>query len=378
MSAHRLLVCILTFVYCLFNASIIFAGDPPLLTSPTNSSTVPSSTLNWQAPSYPVCSEFNAYRVQVDDDPAFPTSSIYRNIYTKNTYYTPQLTLGTWYWRVMVRDTTCNNWSSWSSVWSFTIQSTPTPTPTPSPTPSSTLAPTPTPTSSLSSSLFTISNIPSEINSDQAFTTSVNLSLPNNSDTTYYLAGAFKIVDGTRYFGLTKKDSGWVQYSSASFSNQYKITTNGSGAWTGNLEVKPDIEDSDYKGSGDYTFKVARYTQTGSQTWSNEVTVKIISVETSEQGGTSADTSSSTSKPLTSPSVLSSGNKSIISTKSKSYDRLVYHTASVAAATASTSPSSTPEKLVKSQKINYFAILGSVLVISGIALSGYIYFKYRK
>jgi len=375
MTAHRFLICIVTLVSCLLSTPIVFAGDPPTLITPTNGSTVSSSTLNWQVPSYPVCSEFNAYRVQIDDDPTFPTSSIYRNTYTKNTYYTPQLTLGTWYWRVMVRDATCNNWSGWSSIWSFSLQSNPTPTPTPFPTPTS--APSSSPTSSSSSS-FTISNIPSEINSDQSFKTLINLSLPKNPNTLLYLKGAFKKADSSNYFGLTKIGSSWVKNGSA-YQSQYPITTDSSGNWSGNLEVQADSEDSGFTGTDDYIFKVGRYTSSGSgPTWSNESNIKIVSTVSSAQGDSSTDSSSSTSNPSTSPT-FSPAAKSKIVSQSKSYDRLVYHTASVAAATASATPSSTPEKLVKSQKqINFFAILGTVLVISGIGLSGYIYFKYKR
>ena len=142
--------------------------------------------------------------------------------------------------------------------------STPTPTPTPEP----------TSTPSSSSSTFTISSIPSNINADQSFSVTINLSLPNNVSTDYFLKGAFKIKDGSRYLGLTKVSGDWKEYAD-DYTDQYKITTDSSGNWTGDLEVKPDTNDKDYKGGGDYIFKVGRYPSGGSVTWSNEQTVHI-------------------------------------------------------------------------------------------------------
>ena len=361
-------------------AKPVFAGEPPTQTSPENNSTVSSSSLSWQAPSYPVCLTYSSYRVQVDDDPSFPSSSIYRNNYTKNTYYTPQLPLGTWYWRVMVRDATCNNWSDWSNVWSFTLQSepspTPTPTPTSTPTPSSTSAGS---TSSSSSSSFTISNTPQQVNSNQAFTVSVNLSLPNDPNNTFYIKGAFKKVGSSNYFGLTKVGPSWTK-NGASYSQQLSITTDVSGNWSGNLEIQPDSEDSGFEGTGDYIFKVGRYTSAGSgPTWSNESNIKIVSTVSRDQGGTltsTANTTSSTINPSTTPSSVK--NKIITSPKPKSYKELVYHTATVAAATASANPS--PNVQVKSQRqlINIVPWIGGALIIFGIGSLIFIYLRNRK
>ncbi len=156
--------------------------------------------------------------------------------------------------------------ATWSTISQITLTSSaPTPTPTPTPEPTS------TPTSS---STFTISNSPSSINADQSFSVTINLSLPNNQNTDYFLKGAFKIKDGSRYLGLTKVGGDWREYAD-DYTDQYKITTDSNGNWTGDLEVKPDTNDKDYKGGGDYIFKVGRYTSGGNVTWSNEQTVHI-------------------------------------------------------------------------------------------------------
>ena len=141
-------------------------------------------------------------------------------------------------------------------------------------------SPSPSPTSS-----FTISSIPSEINSDQTFTINVNLILQNYPDSKFYLKGAFKKSDSSNYFGLTKVSSSWIQNGS-SYANQFQLTTNSSGSFNGNLEIQPDILDSGYSGTGDYIFKVGRYSDSGSgPTWSNEVNIKIIAKEIESEEG---------------------------------------------------------------------------------------------
>lgn len=234
-----------------------------------------------------------------------------------------------------------------------------TPTPTPSPTPSSS-------SSSSTSSSFTISNTPSQINSDQSFNAFINLSLSSNSSTTFYLKGAFKKIGSSNYFGKTLVSGSWIKNNS-SYSEQYKITTDSSGNWSGNLEIQPDSEDSGYSGTGDYLFKVGRYTQSGSgPTWSNEATIKIASVTSTEQGGVVTATSS-IATPQTSPSSSSK------TASTKSSKQLVYHIASVAGeSTASTTPSATPATEVKSQKqTNILTIIGIVAVIIGTITLGY-------
>ncbi len=247
--------------------------------------------------------------------------------------------------------------------------STPTPTPSPSPIPTSALTPSPTaqPTSS-----FIINKIPSQIDSDQSFNVSADLILPNNKNTDYYLSGAFKKIDGTRYFGLTKINSNWIQYSSTNYLNQYKITTNDNGVWAGSIEIKPDIEDSDYKGSGDYIFKVARYSSNSSPTWSNETTVKINDVKTLTP--TDSPTSQAISNPTPSATPRSTTFKSL-SPRSTQSLKSFYQVASVAAATTSAKNIEGKSKTkVKNQKqTNPLVWVGLIFIFAGFCLVGYIY-----
>lgn len=244
---------------------------------------------------------------------------------------------------------------------------------TPAPSIIPTLTPTPSSTQKPTSS-FTITNIPSQINVNQSFNASINLNLPNNKNTDYYLGGAFKKTDGTRYFGLTNINSTWVKYESANYLNQYKITTDDSGNWSGSLEAKPDNSDTDYKGSGDYVFKVGRYTSSGSgPTWSNELTINIISSNTPDESPTNTPSSVQSPTPSSTALKKTSSPKTIASS-------FIYRTASVAAATASATnlPTSSPKVEIKTQKqLNPFIIMGVILIFAACSLIGYIYFVKR-
>ncbi|MDD5415693.1 MAG: hypothetical protein PHE48_01665 [Candidatus Daviesbacteria bacterium] len=277
-------------------------------------------------------------------------------------------------------DGICGSGTSFQSSSGITITAIAQPSSSPSSTSSSTPSPTPTPIPSSTpqaTSSFTISNIPSQINSDQSFNVSVNLTLPNNKNADYYLTGAFKRVDGTRYFGLTKIGSSWIKYESSNYLNQYKITTDDSGNWTGTLEVEPDASDTDYKGSGDYIFKVGRYTSSGSSpTWSNESTITITSTENGDQDSTSTSTSNSLPSTTNSPTPSVKATTTT-SSQVRSSDKLIYQIASVAGATIS-AKSATEEGAVnvKNQKqINPIVWLGLALIFAGCGSIGYIYFK---
>lgn len=140
----RIIFLVLTLFYLFFGVSPIFAFDPPNLLSPSNNSTVTSSKLEWQTPAYTIYSQGSPYIVQIKNTSAFTSSD---DRYKTNTYYTPQLSDGTWYWRVKAKNSD-GIWSDWSTIWSFTLTAaTPTPTPTPTSAPTPTPKPTATPTS---------------------------------------------------------------------------------------------------------------------------------------------------------------------------------------------------------------------------------------
>lgn len=200
--------------------------------------------------------------------------------------------------------------------------------------------------------------------------------MPNSQNTDYYLKGAFKKADGTRYLGLTKINNDWVEYGDDN-TDQYKITTDASGNWTGNLEVKPDIYDKDYKGEGDYIFKVARLTSGGFADWSNnDATIKINDLNNNPNySSTPKPTSQSNPTNTSSPTPTKTATKL---TPPKSRDKLEYHNASVAAATTSaeTPNIETSQINIKNEKQqNPLFWIGIIFIFAGATLIGYIYLR---
>lgn len=268
-------------------------------------------------------------------------------------------------------DGLCNKSFKSSSGTTTNVVASPSSSPTPSPTP------TPSDYTASSVSLFTISNTPSQINSDQSVSILVNLSLPDNPNTSFYLKGAFRHPDKpSNYFGLTQVSGEWVKNSST-YTNQYKITTGSSGNWSGNIEVKPDTEDSGFIGEGSYIFKVGRYKdlENSSATWSNEETIKITPIENSNQGTTLTKTGSDNSNSSPPPA-----NKTSTSTvKAESSKKEDYQIASVAGKTTQASSPANPHPEVKSQKqINFPQTAGIFLLISGFSSLLYIYLRKKK
>lgn len=113
----------------------VLAISPPLLADPENGSTVTKSTLSWEAV------EGNLqYKIFLDDEPTITSPYLKPAYYTEKTTYSPQLNLGTYYWKVGAQDPTDKSWA-FSEIRSFTLAEAPTETPTPTPAP-----PTTTPT----------------------------------------------------------------------------------------------------------------------------------------------------------------------------------------------------------------------------------------
>ena len=200
----------------------------------------------------------------------------------------------------------------------------------------------------------TVSSIPASINSNQPFALSVELK-NGQENSVYYLKGAFLKSGSKNYFGKTKISGNWVKNGSV-YSSQLKITTDSSGNWSGDIEVMPDAEDSGFTGSGDYNFKIGRYTAEGSgPDWSNEQTLNIInSVKNSSP--TSIVTAINAAKLSPRPEVSRSGSPKA------SVLRNIATVAGVA-----TTPASL--ELIQSSvnKPNYlFIVFGLVLLIAGL------------
>lgn len=162
-----------------------------------------------------------------------------------------------------------------------------------------------------------ISNAPSDINFDQEFEILVNL-LNASHNTDYYFQVALTSADYPAYFGYTQKEDGtWYKYTE-NYDLFYKITTSSEGSWSGKLKGKPDFEDNNFKGSGQYVLKIGRFTSSGkSHYWSdNSLALNINGpsptptytptptnspTPTPEPSSTPTPTSSPTPKPNNTP-----------------------------------------------------------------------------
>ena len=97
----------------------------PTNLNPTNGTITNDTTptLSWDAPSDSGGSGIKNYRYQVDDEPSFSSPWV-KNGYTTNTYYTPNLAEGTYYWRVRARDNAGNN-GDWTAAQQLIVDTTP-------------------------------------------------------------------------------------------------------------------------------------------------------------------------------------------------------------------------------------------------------------
>lgn len=360
-------------LFLFFGDNHVFASETPSLINPSNNSIITSiPTFSWQA-----IPGSSGYNILIDEEPTVTSPYAKSPYYPTNPSYSPKsLNPGTYYWKVKAKNSN-GDWGSFSTIWSFTLISS-----SPAPTPSSSPSSNPAPSTSTTTTSFIASDIPSQINSDQSFKVSVFLSLPTSPNSIFYLKGAFKKSDSSNYFGITKVGSSWVKNSST-FSEQYKITTNSSGNWSGSLEVQADTEDSGFSGTGDYIFKVARYSSSGSgPTWSNEATIKIISTESNSQGTAITESTSTSIDSLTTDQQSSSPviRKSASIVRINIPKQLAYQIASIAAASSESAAAiTTPQPTIKQEKrINFSIIVGTFLLLSGFSSLFYIYLQRKK
>ncbi len=354
------------FLYCL-RIQPALASAPPVQISPVDNSSVSSKTLSWQVPDYETYPT-NPYRVQVDESSDFADPA--KDTNTSNTTYSPQISNGTWYWRIKAKDSS-GVWSDWSSSWQFTLTDPPpTPEPTPTPTPIPSESPTPSPTASNTpeptntptpSNEFSVASTPEVIDSNQAFSASITIRLASNPNTTFYLKGAFVKSGSSNYFGQTKVNGSWIK-NSGSYSSQKQITTDSSGNFSGSLEFMVDPLDSGFTGTGEYLFKVARYSSSGSgPTWSNQANISINEVS---EGGVEDD--DMVSSPTPKATILPKSSSSTTKSASLADSLIDYQIASVAGiATPSASPLASVKaiKIAEDVKINYYLLVAGIFTL---------------
>lgn len=112
--------------------------------------------------------------------------------------------------------------------------------------------------------ILSLGDYPSEIRPDTEFSVTTTLTCARCGDS--YLRAVFFPSD-SRYFGFTQNNSGeWIA-ASAEKTRYFLVTADqiSSGTWSGQIRARPDDQASEYTGPGDYSFKLIRYTVSGSK-----------------------------------------------------------------------------------------------------------------
>lgn len=137
----------------------------------------------------------------------------------------------------------------------------------------------------------------------------LNLDLSTStSDKTYFLRGAFFKGGTTKYFGYTINNSG--NPYNGPYSNCQELPSahvDQNGDWTGSVKVKIDPESSYFEGSGDYLFKIGRYTEScSSVTWADSSPITIAVTQTIFPSPSPTQTLQKSSPPTPTSSSLKS------------------------------------------------------------------------
>ncbi|OGD87062.1 hypothetical protein A2870_02805 [Candidatus Curtissbacteria bacterium RIFCSPHIGHO2_01_FULL_41_11] len=129
---------------------------------------------------------------------------------------------------------------------------------------------------------FNFSTSKQTVTDTEELSVSINLDLSTSTaNNAYYLRGAFYKEGTTQYFGYTQDNSG--NFYNGPYGNcqsLFKITVDAEGNWSGEIKVKVDYENSYFKGSGEYLFKVGRYTESCNITWADSEPSKISITQT--------------------------------------------------------------------------------------------------
>lgn len=149
-----------------------------------------------------------------------------------------------------------------------------------------------------------VSNVPASVSEDQEFTVSVSVT-GAASNTNNYLRGAFYSDSApSSYFGYTFNHLGtWYNGTPSPIDpHQFlEIQIGSDGSWSGEVRVKSDTSSNYFGGSGNYYFKVGRYTANGTSIspWSNS---NLLTINAPTPTPTLALTPIPTNTPTPTPS----------------------------------------------------------------------------
>ena len=123
---------------------------------------------------------------------------------------------------------------------------------------------------------FTLSSAQTSINVGDEFNVNVNFSISVANGTTYYLRGAFYQTSGN-YCGFTWNGSSWYNgpYTANNGWQQLLAVTINQSSWSGQLKAKIDPSDGNCQVSGNYYFKIQRYTSGGSSSFDDQNSLSL-------------------------------------------------------------------------------------------------------
>src|SRR3990167_3152404 len=112
---------------------------------------------------------------------------------------------------------------------------------------------------------------------EQELTVPLELKIKSGDGTVYYLRGAFYKEGTSQYCGYTWNGSEWYNGPFTSNDGWKKLlaVTIASDSAKTEIKVKVDSNDSHCRETGDYLFKVMRYTQSGNSSSDDQVPLKI-------------------------------------------------------------------------------------------------------
>lgn len=221
-----------------------------------------------------------------------------------------------------------------------------------------------------------------------------------------YLQVAFTASELTRYFGFTKNHNGvWYEYIGSPESSYIQSTffafQPADGAWSGQISLKNNPNDPDYKGPGVYDVKAWRYSGKSNRNSgpSNILTVNIEdSVHTPTPTPSPTSTPTPTPVPASTPISTPTPQPTLTSSKKQSptLSPTVFPSASKISSNTSPSPkptisstqistvagtqTSSPQAQIKNDDgikngLNPISFAGGGMIVAGVSILGYILFK---
>ncbi len=229
---------------------------------------------------------------------------------------------------------------------------------------------------------FTLSSTQTSINAGDEFNVNVNFSISIANGTTYYLRGAFYQTSGN-YCGFTWNGSNWYNgpYTANNGWQQLLAVTINQSSWSGQLRAKIDSSDGNCQTSGNYYFKIQRYTSGGSSSFDDQNSLSLnvtiptptptpTSTPTPAPQPTNTPTPTPTKSPTTTPVKISSSSSIVPSVSSISSQLLSSNSSVLGITKEPTKPVSNPQKTKQQNFLApfFFGSGGIALASCGILL----------